>query len=397
MTRRLLITSATNPRLKALRRLRRRGSAESFLAEGYRQLRHALDAGADIGELYSAPELHLGAAEARLVVEAGRRGAEVVELGAAAFRSVAGAARADGLLAVIARWPTDLERLRPGPDPLVVVTEAIERPGNLGTIVRSACAARVDALVACDGRVSLFSPEAVQGSVGALFHLPVATATTPAVLSWLRRRGVRIVVAAPEAPTPYWAADLAGGVALVVGNERNGVSERWLAASDDVVSIPMGPGVDSLNVAVAAGVILFEAARQRSIAEGVSSASDASTTSASSSAAASGGNDGLGIATTRIPAARALRMPLCESSTAAQRSAATPRRRAASRYTSGDGFPRATSSEETVTRTKRPRSASSSTASISGRFDDEASPSGQRPASRRTASDAPGSSGNRSR
>ena len=96
---------------------------------------------AEVRELYSAPELHLGAGEVAIVAEAARRGVEVVELGAAAFRSVAGAARADGLLGVIGRWPTDLARLRLGPDPLVVVAEAVERPGNLGTIVRSTCAA----------------------------------------------------------------------------------------------------------------------------------------------------------------------------------------------------------------------------------------------------------------
>lgn len=331
MTRRLPISSATNPRLKALRRLRRRGSADAFLAEGYRQLAHALDAEAEVRELYSAPALHLGAAEAAIVAEAALRGVEVVELGAAAFRSVAGPARPDGLLGVIGRWSTDLARLRLGPDPLVVVAEAVERPGNLGTIVRSACAAGAQALVACDGRVSLFHPETVQGAVGAIFHMPVATAPTPDAVAWLRRLGIRIVVAAPQARTPHWRAHLTGAVAVVVGNERSGLSERWLDASDAAVSIPMGAGADSLNVAVAAGVVLFEAVRQRSIAAGVSSASERSTTSASSSAAASGGNDGLGIATTRIPAARALRMPLCESSTAAQRSGRTSSRRAASR------------------------------------------------------------------
>ena len=397
MTRRLSIISATNPRLKALRRLRRRGSADAFLAEGCRQLTHALAVGAEVREVYSAPELYLGPVEAALVAEASDRGAEIVELGATAFRSVAGRSRPDGVLAVIRRAPTDLTRLEPGTAPLVVVAEAIERPGNLGTIVRSACAAAADAVISCDARAGLFHPDAVQGAVGGLFHVPVATATTAKTLAWLKARGIRIVVASPAAASRYWESELSGAVALVVGNERNGVSDRWLDAADEVVSIPMDGGVDSLNVAVAAGIVLFEAARQRSIAAGDSSASEASTTSASASAKSSGGKDGLGIATTRNPAARALRMPLCESSTAAQRSGEKPSRRAASRYTSGDGFPRETSSEETVTRKKRSRSASSSTVSIRGRFDEDASPSGQRSAMRSTASTAPGKSGSRSR
>lgn len=331
MTRRPSITSASNPRLKALRRLRRRGSSEVFLAEGYRQIRHALTAGAEVRELYSARDLHLGPAEARVVAEAACRGADVVELAAEAFLSIAGRARPDGLLAVLGRPPTVLRRLDLGPSALVAVLEGLDRPGNLGTIVRSACAARADALVTCDARASLFHPDTVHGSVGAVFRVPLAEATTEETLGWLRANAVRIVVASPEGKVPYWDARLAGRVALVFGNERGGVSRRWLDAADAAVAIPMGGGMDSLNVAVAAGIVLFEAARQRSIAAGVSSASERRTTSASASASSSGGKAAFGIATTRIPAARALRMPLCESSTAAQRSGGTPRRRAASR------------------------------------------------------------------
>jgi TrmH family RNA methyltransferase len=331
VTRRLSITSAGNPRLKALRRLRRRGDPRAFLAEGYRQLVHALDAGAAVLEVYSASELHLGSAEAIVVAEAEHRGAEVVEVSAAAFESIAGRPRPDGLLAVVARWPTQLGSLALGPAPLVLVANAVERPGNLGTIVRTACAAGADALLVADGRAGLFHPETVQGTVGALFRVPLASASGAAACAWVERARLRVVVAHPQAPTPYWDADLTGALAIVVGNERTGVSPEWLATADETVSIPMSTGVDSLNVAVAAGVLLFEASRQRSIAAGVSSSNDRSTTSASASASASGGNDGFGIATTRIPAARALRMPLCESSTAAQRSGATPRRRAASR------------------------------------------------------------------
>jgi RNA methyltransferase, TrmH family len=331
VTRRLTITSAANPRLKALRRLRKRGAADVFLAEGYRQLVHALAAGACVREVYSAPELHLGDAERAIVTEAARRGADVVEVGGHAFLSVAGRARPDGLLAVVGRPPTDLARLEASAQPLLVVAVGVERPGNLGTIVRSACAARAHGVVVCEGRAGLFHPETVQAAVGALFHVQAASAPSAATIAWLRRNDVRTVVAAPAAPTRYWEAELDGSVALVFGSERTGVPRAWLEAADETVGIPMGDGVDSLNVAVAAGIVLFEASRQRSIAAAVSSASEPSTTSASASAASSGGNDGFGIATTRIPAARALRMPLCESSTAATRAGGTPRRRAASR------------------------------------------------------------------
>jgi TrmH family RNA methyltransferase len=335
VTRRISISSPANARLKALRRLRRRGAPDVFLAEGYRQLLHARAAGAAVRELYSAPELHLGAAEAVLVAEAERAGALVVELSAAAFDSGAGRPRPDGLLAVVERWPVRPADLRTPAEPLLVVADGIERPGNLGTIVRSACAAGADGLLACGGRTSLFHPDVVQGSVGALFRLPVAEGSTDATLRWLRSAGVRVVAAVPGAPRPYWDGSYAGATAIVVGNERTGVGARWREVADETVSIPMAAGVDSLNVAVAAGIVLFEAARRRAaqpaIVSGRSSSSDPRTTSASASASSPGGNDAFGIATTRIPAARALRMPLCESSTAAQRSGATPRRRAASR------------------------------------------------------------------
>jgi TrmH family RNA methyltransferase len=335
VARRLSITSTTNARLKVLRRLRRRGSPDAFLVEGYRQLRHALDAGARVRELYTAPELHLGPGEEALAARAERRGALVVELSGTAFLSVAGRARPDGVLGVVGRWPVDLDALRAPSEPLLVVADGIERPGNLGTIVRTACAAGADGVIACGGRAGLFHPETVHASVGALFRVAVAESTSEEVLRRLRRIGARLVVAAPDAGRPYCEGCYAGATAVVVGSERNGAGPRWLEAADEVVSIPMADGVDSLNVAVAAGVVLFEAARQRaaqpSIASGASSSSEERTTSASASASSSGGKDGLGIATTRIPAARALRMPACESSTAAQRSDGTRRRRAASR------------------------------------------------------------------
>jgi len=264
MSRRVFITSSSNPRLKNVRRLRRCSRRDAaFLVEGYRQVAAALESGARIRELYLAPDLFLGECESELALGAERRGATVVDLSAAVFESISGNVRPDGVAAVVERRPTGLERLRLPPDPLVLVAEAIERPGNLGTIVRSACAAGADALVVADGRTDLFHPETVRGSVGTIFRLPVAESTTEAALAWLRASKVRIVVATPEANRPCWQAAFEGPTAIVVGNERYGVSDAWLDAADEAVSIPMPGPADSLNVAVAAGVVLFEAARRR--------------------------------------------------------------------------------------------------------------------------------------
>lgn len=258
--RRILITSSSNPRLKNIRRLRRCRRADAFIAEGYRQVACALEAGAPIRELYVAPSLWLGGSEDELVR---RAHAPVVELSPPAFESICDQARPDGVLAVVERWSTSLELLRPVAPPLVLVAESVERPGNLGTIVRSACGAGADALVVADGCTDPFHPETVRGSVGTIFKLPLAEARTDTAISWFVERGISITVATPEADRPCWDADLSGPTAVVVGNERHGVSRAWLEAAGQTVRIPMPGPADSLNVAVAAGVVLFEAARQR--------------------------------------------------------------------------------------------------------------------------------------
>jgi TrmH family RNA methyltransferase len=267
VTRRSTITSSANDRLKAVRRLARTRHASSFVVEGHRQLRRALDARATVRAVYAAPELFLGDSDPGLVARAERRGAEIVELGARAFRSISTGVRPDGVLAVVERWPTAIGSLPLGPRPLLLVAQGIERPGNLGTIVRTACSAGADALVACDARADLFHPDTVRGAVGTLFHVPLAQCTTDEALPWLRRRGLRIVVAAPDGERALWDAHLDGPVAVVVGSERHGVSPQWRNAAHETVSIPMPGPSDSLNVAVAAGVVLFEAVRRRAVSE----------------------------------------------------------------------------------------------------------------------------------
>jgi TrmH family RNA methyltransferase len=263
MTRRLSITSTSNDRLKAVRRLRRRGDRGVFLVEGHRQVREALAAGARVHEVYAAPELFLGQSDTALLALAERRGAHVVELGTNAFRSISGHVRADGLAAVVERWPTRLGGLRLPTAPLLAVAHGIERPGNLGTIARTAAAAGADALVVCDSPTDVFHPDAVRGSVGTLFHLRVAQAGTDRVLPWLAEHSIRLVVTSPDGARTHWAADYHGATAIVFGSERHGVTDPWLAAADEIVAIPMAGTTDSVNVAVAAGVVLFEAARRR--------------------------------------------------------------------------------------------------------------------------------------
>jgi RNA methyltransferase, TrmH family len=230
--------------------------------DGYRQLRSALEGGAHIVEVFAAPELYLGGDDEALVRMAEALGARVYELGREAFLSIGLGVRPEGLLAVVEKPPTRIRGLAVRPGALVVVADGIERPGNLGTLVRTACAAGVDAVVVSDARTDPFHAEAVQAAVGALFHVPLAVAAAADALGWVRSVGARVVVATPEAERLYSAATYGGATGVVVGNERYGVSRMWRDAADAFVSIPMASG-DSLNVAVAAGVILFEATRQR--------------------------------------------------------------------------------------------------------------------------------------
>jgi TrmH family RNA methyltransferase len=262
---RLPITSARNPQLKAVRRLRHARSRDTLvLAEGRRQLERALAAGLCVTHVYAAPPLFLGAGDELLVREAERHGARIVELGADAFRSIASRSRPDGIAAVVERPRTRLRDLTPG---LVAVAAGVERPGNLGAVARTSEAAGAAALVVCDAATDPFHPDSVRGSVGTVFTLPVVTASSGETLAWIHEHSIRLVIATPDGRQPVWGADFAApGTAVVVGGERYGVGAEWIAAADETVSIPMAGSADSLNVAVAAGIVLFEAARQRASA-----------------------------------------------------------------------------------------------------------------------------------
>lgn len=261
MARRLVISSSANPRLKALRRLARTGSASLCVAEGRRAVAAALAAGRRVRELYVAPEI-MRAGDCGLVREAEERGVRVIEVGRGALSL--GTRRPEALVATLDRPGTALRALDVPARAFVAVAVGIERPGNLGAIVRTACAAGVDALLVADPCTDLYHPEVVRSSVGAVFRLRAAIADTPAVVAWLRERGVRLLIATPAGDEPHWQVDVDGAVALVFGSERHGLPDAWLRRADARVAIPMPGAGDSLNVAVAAGVMLFEATRRRS-------------------------------------------------------------------------------------------------------------------------------------
>lgn len=262
------ITSLQNPRLKQLVKLRDRRTRDEaglFLVEGYREIRRALERGVKLAEVYHAPEWYLGENEPALLAAAAAAGAALIELSKDAFAKVAYRERPDGLLAVAPQWRRTLDDLAwpPGRAPLLLVVEAIEKPGNLGTILRSADAAGCDAVIVCDPVTDLFNPNVVRASTGVLFSVPCVVAESAPVRAWLRDRGIRTVATTPAAAGLYTAADLTGPLAVVMGSEQYGLSAFWLEAADATVRIPMAGQADSLNVAMATLVTLFEAVRQR--------------------------------------------------------------------------------------------------------------------------------------
>ena len=265
------ITSLQNPRIKQLVRLRDRrprDEAGVFLVEGYRQIRRALEKNITLAELYFSPEWFLGENEPALIEQARAAGAQIFELTKDAFAKVAYRERPDGLLAVAPQWRNTLESfasiLTDKAAPFLLVVEAIEKPGNLGTILRSADAAGVDAVIVCDPVTDVFNPNVVRSSTGVLFSVPVVIAESQPVRAWLRERGIRAVATTPSAATPHYDADLRGPLAIIMGSEQYGLSDFWLKESDATVRIPMAGQADSLNVAMATIITLFEAVRQRS-------------------------------------------------------------------------------------------------------------------------------------
>ena len=263
------ISSLQNPRVKQLVKLRDRrprDEAGVFLVEGYREIRRALEKHIALREVYFSPDWFLGENEPALLEQARAAGTQLFELTKDAFAKVAYRERPDGLLAVAPQWQRSLAELAfpAGRAPFLLVVEAIEKPGNLGTILRSADAAGCDAVIVCDPVTDIFNPNVVRASTGVLFSVPLVVADSQSVLAWLRERGIRTVATTPAAEKIYSAVDLRGPLAVVMGSEQYGLSEFWLKHADLPVRIPMAGQADSLNVAMATIITLFEAVRQRS-------------------------------------------------------------------------------------------------------------------------------------
>lgn len=259
------ITSPANPRIKhlvALRRRRVRDDANVTLVEGFEELGLALAAGVAPQAVFYSPEFGR-ADDPPLLTRAAERGADVIRVSKEVFAKVAYRESPDGWLAVVPAVRSDLTALRVGPNPLVLICQGVEKPGNLGAILRTADAAGVSAVIATDPVTDWGNPNVIRASKGTVFSVPVAAGTSSQVRTWLSEQKIKLVATSPDAEVLLTGADLTSPTAIAVGSESDGLSEDWLAFADAKVRIPMFGLADSLNVATSAAVACYEAIRQR--------------------------------------------------------------------------------------------------------------------------------------
>lgn len=272
----LVITSAANPRLKALLALRRRRTREASgqtLVEGYEEIALALAAGVTPSAVFMCEELfspagragsqHIGH-QAELLERLRDNQVELVTLSRSAYEKVAYREGPDGLLAVVHRLGGTLADLSvDSARHLTLLSQGVEKPGNLGAMLRTADAAGVDAVVAADPVTDWGNPNVVRASKGTVFAVPVASASTAEVIEWIRQGGIQLVVTTPETDVLHTDVDYTGRVAIAVGSEKHGADDTLLAAATHRVRIPMHGRANSLNVAASAAIVLYEAVRQR--------------------------------------------------------------------------------------------------------------------------------------
>ena len=280
-----IITSAQNPKIKNLLLLQEKSKARReqglFVVEGRRELEHCLEAGFQVRTLFICPELAgdeaLSGAFARI---GSRSDAEerasspantlspvkeplVIEIPENLYRKVAYRESTEGIIAEVECKERRLEDLELSEHPLVMVLESVEKPGNLGAVLRSADAARADAVIVCDPLTDLYNPNLIRASLGGIFTVPTVAASSEETIAWLKARGIRILTAQLQDSSWYYDIDMTVGTALVMGTESTGLTDIWRRAADAHIRIPMLGRLDSLNVSVSAAILLFEAVRQR--------------------------------------------------------------------------------------------------------------------------------------
>jgi TrmH family RNA methyltransferase len=260
------ITSRQNARVKEAAKLRDRRARERqgrFVIDGAREIQRALAAGVEVVEAFVCQALCVDAEARDAAAKLGESGAVVATVTKEVFEKISFGEGRDGLVAVAATPRRKLDQLKLPAAPLIAVIEGVEKPGNVGAVMRSADGAGVDAAIVADPRTDLFNPNTIRASLGTVFGAGVCTATTAETLAWLRELEIPIYAAKPQAAIAYSAADYRRGAAIVLGSEADGLTSAWEAAGVTPIALPMCGIADSLNVSATAAVLFYEAQRQR--------------------------------------------------------------------------------------------------------------------------------------
>lgn len=260
------ITSLQNALIRQVVQLkhknRERERSGLFVLEGQRELSMALKGGYAVDTVLVYPEFFKTEEVIKLLGKlAGKT--EIIEISKEVYQKLAYREKTEGVLALARTKNHTLGELNLPENPLILVAEAVEKPGNLGALFRTADAANLDAVIIANPIGDLYNPNTVRSSVGCLFTVPIASGSTAEVIEFLKQRGIRIYSATLTEAIPYTRADYTGGCAIAVGTEATGLTREWTEAADERVVIPMEGQIDSMNVSVSAAILIFEAKRQR--------------------------------------------------------------------------------------------------------------------------------------
>jgi TrmH family RNA methyltransferase len=257
-----IIVSPSNPRIKNVLKLKEksseRKSQDLIVVEGLREILMAKENGFGIKTLFVCEDI-AGKKSKELVASAHH----LVKISKPVFEKITYRENSDGLLALVQPKHLRLSDLKLSANPLLIILESVEKPGNLGAILRTADASGVDAVIVCDPKTDIYNPNAIRSSIGCIFSKQVVTATSEDVIKYLEGKKIRSFSAALTAKKKYTDADLSVPAAIVMGTEADGLSPKWLSAGQDQVIIPMLGKTDSLNVSASCAVIVYEAVRQR--------------------------------------------------------------------------------------------------------------------------------------
>ena len=266
------LSSTQNPKIKKLLALQQKSALRRetglFVVEGRREIQQCIDAGYEIDTLYIRAKENEAVVPADLPADI-----NTCFVSPHVYERIAYRESTEGVIAVVHTRSRTLEELSFKGNPLLMVLERVEKPGNLGAIMRSADAAGADAVIVCDPLTDLFNPNLIRASLGAVFSVPCVVCTSEECIRYLKENHIRILTAQLQDSSLYYDTDMIAHTAIVMGTESTGLTNVWREAADAHIRIPMNGRLDSLNVSVSAAVLLYEAVRQRLTSTGCSRSS----------------------------------------------------------------------------------------------------------------------------